>query len=144
MRCNTGDGHRNWNSCSQADEKLDILASSSRPNTCRIIWRCQGSSQLNEDVLGDRQVKPIRNDAVKDRREGCSRMRNGRGGEDVGIKDSPDHRVDEDGAACSRSARIWARTSATALLVSASISSWGTSLNASRISARTPASPARC
>src|SRR3954451_25367756 len=144
MRCNTGDGHRNWNSCSQADEELDVLAGSSWPNTCRIIWRCQGPSQLNEDVLGNRQVKPIRNDAVKDRRESCSRMRNGCGGEDVGIKDSPDHLVDGDGAACSRSARICARTSSAALLVSSSISSWGTSLNASRISARTPASPARC
>src|SRR3954465_3087256 len=144
MRCNTDDGHRNWNSCSQADKEMDVLAGSSGPNTCRIIRRCQGPSQLNEDVLGDRQLKPIRNDTVKDHRERCSRMRNGCGDEDVGIKDSPDHRVDGDGAACSRSARIWARTSATALLVSASISSWGTSLNASRISARTPASPARC
>src|SRR5450759_4226950 len=113
-----------------------------RVTTPCVVRICQGPAQLDEDDLGDDELEAALPHCVDDAGEGRARAGDSTGGKDVGVQDGTGHSLVR--ACFSRSARICARTSATMRLVSCSISSGGTSLNASCIRASARSNSARC
>src|SRR3954454_19996781 len=58
-------GCSNSDGCAQGDKQLDVSRGSCRRDSCHIIRCGECPSKLNEDVLGDRKVKPIRNNVTE-------------------------------------------------------------------------------